>query len=86
VPTFPEVSGQNPVSGETSWAFRAKGHESCGESLLDEFSISEIWSASVQRPVAFPQRPVRIRNFEVIAVMGYLDKRPRIWAMMVMGG
>ena len=50
---------KNPVSGEEFGAFRAEGRKSRGESLLDELSISEIWSGSVQRPVAFPQRPVR---------------------------
>jgi hypothetical protein len=28
----------------------------------DEFSISEIWMGAEQRPVAFPQRPVRIHS------------------------
>jgi hypothetical protein len=41
---------------------RSEGRESGGESLLDDFSISEIWARSVQRPVAFPRRPVRTHS------------------------
>ena len=61
VSIFPEVGGQEPglwrgISG-TSYGrprFRA-------QSLLDEFSISEILGLEGQRPVAFSRRPVRIR-------------------------
>jgi hypothetical protein len=59
---FRRLAATHPVSGEEFWRIHDEGRESRGESLLDEFSISEIWMGAEQRPVAFPQRPVRIRN------------------------
>jgi hypothetical protein len=47
--------------GSRRRGIRAKGREAPGEHLLDGFSISEIF----QRPVAFPQKPVRTRNQRV---------------------
>jgi hypothetical protein len=46
VPTFQEVSGQEPGLGEEFPRIRAEGRESRGESLLGDFSISEIWIGS----------------------------------------
>ena len=46
VATFPEVSGQESGSGGEFWGFRVTGREFCGESLLNDFSISEIWIGS----------------------------------------
>src|ERR1700730_10759836 len=43
---FRGLAAKSPVSGEEYWAFRAEGRDFWRESLLDDFSISEIWSAS----------------------------------------
>jgi hypothetical protein len=43
---FRRLAATNLVSGEEFWRIRAEGRESRGESLLDEFSISEIWMGS----------------------------------------
>jgi hypothetical protein len=43
-------------------AHLAEGRKFRRKSLPDEFSISKFACESLQRPVAFLQRPVRIRN------------------------
>ena len=57
---FRGLAAKSLVSGGKFWESRTEGPESRGESPLDDFSISEIWSGSVQRPVAYARRPVRI--------------------------
>jgi hypothetical protein len=52
---------KSPVSSEEIPASRTEGGELRSESLLGDFSISKIRIGVVQRPVAFPRRPVRIR-------------------------
>jgi hypothetical protein len=47
------------VSGEEYRTSRTERREFRCQSLLDEFSISEFRNGTVQRPVAFPRRPVR---------------------------
>ena len=50
---------KGPVSGEEYRTSRTEGREFRLQSLPDEFSISEFRNGTVQRPVAFPRRPVR---------------------------
>ena len=54
-----DISGgwraKSQVSGEEYRAPRAEARDFRTLSLLDEFSISEIWARKLQRPVAFPQ-------------------------------
>jgi hypothetical protein len=49
---FRRLAAKSPVSDEEFWRIRAEGRESRGESLLDEFSISEIWMRSRRPHVA----------------------------------
>jgi hypothetical protein len=56
---FRRLAAKSPVSGEEFRASRTESLESRGESLLDEFSISEIWARERAETVAIPQRPVR---------------------------
>ena len=58
---FRRLAAKSLVSGEEYRAPRAEGREFPAQSLLDEFSISEILRLEGQRPVAFSRRPVRIR-------------------------
>jgi hypothetical protein len=59
---FRGLEGKDPVSRQELWRNRTESRESRGESVLDDFSISENWIRAVQRRVAFPQRPVRTRT------------------------
>jgi hypothetical protein len=59
---FSRLTAKSPVSGEGYRTSRATRREFGGESLLDEFSISEIQERWGARPVAFWQRPVQTRN------------------------
>jgi hypothetical protein len=54
---FRRLAAKHPVSGEEYRAPRAEGRDFRRKSLLDDFSISEIWIGTRQRPVACPQRP-----------------------------
>src|SRR5262245_9480136 len=40
---FRRLAAKSPVCAKEFWASRAEGRESRVESLLDDFSISEIW-------------------------------------------
>jgi hypothetical protein len=46
VSTFPTLAARGPVSGEEYRTSRTEGHEFRVESLLGDFSISEIWVGS----------------------------------------
>jgi hypothetical protein len=59
-PHFRRLAVRSPVSRQKSRRLLIERLDSGGVSLLAKFSISEFARVSVQRPVAFPRRPVRI--------------------------